>query len=173
MEKTSFEQIKEEFLALHDIGYAPNGGALIGLEKAEDMFGEVWVKRELSLEEVLSIVLPYHAHWGNPDPEGILLVPPAGATVGETVEKLFESPVFAQSNPTCWQSMNLSAKTNSPVYLSIGPIDNEDYGMQDARPESTLFHIDGLHRLLFWGLQCKYEPKNYADNPVVAYIAGE
>ena len=172
MERVIFELLIEEFSLAHGAGYEPNRGALIGLNKANEKFGN-WVRRELELAEVLEVILPYHAHWGDPDKDAVLLVPPEGITLQEAVDRLKTLQDFEATNPTCWQSMQLSADTESPVYLSIEPIDNDDYRMQPSRSEPHLYHIDGLHRLVYWGLQGRYEPEVYEKNPVVAYIAGQ
>jgi hypothetical protein len=143
------------------------------LQKADLQFGGVWAQMLLCLEDVLEILLPPHNHR-----EGggqIELIQASGLTVSAATDKLRGiMSSYQSSNIVCWRKiaywMNLYP---SPVFLSAGPvISNSDY-QQLTDPDGHLIHLDGLHRLIAWGLAGKLDPDQYDKQQAVeAYVAG-
>lgn len=103
-----------------------------------------WVLVRLKHQEVLGIVLPWH------EVGGIELVPPAGCTLAEALDRLGElERLYRKASPHFWETIEILERADlSPIFLSTSPIESEDY----ARITRTgLIHLDGLHRLLAWG----------------------
>jgi hypothetical protein len=142
------------------------------LEKAGRQFGGVWAQMFLCREDVLKIILPPHNHR-----EGggqVELIPISGLTVSAATEKIKGMPSYQSSNTCCWRSITYwMDRYPSPVFLSAGPVwDYSDYQHLTNR-DGHLIHLDGLHRLIAWGLSAKFEPGQYnKGQSVKAYVAG-
>jgi hypothetical protein len=80
---------------------------------------------------------------------------------------------YQSANPVCWEKIAHWRKdSSSPVFLCTAPVSHSDY--QDLTDyEGHLIHLDGLHRLIAWGLYGKLEPDEYEKRErVIAYVAG-
>jgi hypothetical protein len=142
------------------------------LEKAGRQFEGVWAQVFLSREDVLKIILPPHNHReGGGQAE---LIPISGLMVSAATEKIRGMPSYQSTNTCCWRSITYwMDRYPSPVFLSAGPIrDCSDY-QHLTNHDSHLIHLDGLHRLIAWGLSGKLDPGQYDKGQrVEAYVAG-
>ncbi len=151
-----FDEVRAAFLRENDIERGSNPWAHGAIEIAQRQFG-CWANVTLSLSDILGTMLPHHTH-------GVDLVPPSGSSVAEAIEKLRSVPL----SQACRKNIEeLSARPASRAFLSMGPINHPDYsdyrGLID-RGHSGLTHLDGLHRLVAWGRDCK--------SGITAYVAG-
>jgi hypothetical protein len=150
-----------------------NGYARCLLQNAAQQFGDVWAHMVLSRGDVLEIILPPH-HDGRGGGQ-IELIQASGLTVSAATEKLRGIILSYQaSNTVCWEKIAYwMGLYPSPVFLSAGPVtSNIDYQhLTDHR--GHLIHLDGLHRLIAWGLSGKLDPDQYdKQQSVEAYVAG-
>lgn len=152
----SFETVRSHFLRDNAATPERNGWPLGALEIANRQFA-TWTYVILMVAEVLTVLLPHHDH-------GVNLVSITGSTVSDTV------PAVSRLNRTteCYARIQqfLGAQTQT-VYLSADPINDPQYGDYHgliARGCRGLTHLDGLHRLIAWGLENKRD--------VPAYVAG-
>nr|WP_017578605.1 DUF6309 family protein [Nocardiopsis valliformis] len=115
---------------------------------AVEQYGEPWHRVRLSRKEVLSVVLPWHRG----ERGELELVPPTGATVQETLTKLSDwGDEYPTANPLCWEKLHRNSTADiSPLILSAGALDHPHYA--EMRERDSLTHLDGLHRMLAWGL---------------------
>jgi len=149
---------------------AADGWALSRLEEAGDAFAG-WARVSLSREDVMGTVLVYHCR-GDGDP----VVPREGATVREVVDGLDGEGMseLAAEHPRCHDRIErLMREPFSPVFLADGPLEEtsaEQYGWLECG-EDCLVHLDGLHRLLAWTLDGRFD-EGY-ENDLTAYVAVE
>jgi hypothetical protein len=148
-----------------------NGYARGLLKSADEKFGGRWGCISLVREDLLDIILPHHISEGG----SIELIPRSGLTVAAAVQKLREISVreYQSANPRCWQKITYwKEHYPSPIFLSIVPMGETDYqDLVDYR--NHLIHLDGLHRLIAWGLSGRFEPEEYEKGDgVTAYVAG-
>lgn len=142
--------------------------ALSRLEEADDQF-EGWLRVGLDREDVLDTVLVYHCR-GNGEP----LVPREGATVGEVADRLRGEGMseLAAEHPRCHDRIEgLMREPFSPVFLAERPLEEtsaEQYGWLEYG-DGGLVHLDGLHRLLAWTLDGRFD-EDY-ENDLTAYVA--
>ena len=151
-----FDEIKAVFLRENADTPERNDWPLGALEVANRQFGR-WVRVVLLPEEVLNVMLPWHAHGTN-------LVPVAGSSVLEAIKNLN----FVSQSTECYKRIRQFSGARTPaVFLSAAPISDprySDYQGLLSRGYKGLTHLDGLHRLIAWGLENKRE--------VPAYVAG-
>ena len=102
-------------------------------------------------------MLPWHYH-------GVNLIPKGGLAVLETIGRLD----LIDHSSECYRRVEQFFGERTPeVFLSIEPIRDvgyPDYKELVDRGYRGLTHLDGLHRLIAWGLE------NRRDVP--AYVAG-
>ncbi len=166
--RVSFERVWSVFRDRHrpDADDA-DGWALSRLEEADDQFDE-WARVKLDREDVMEVVLVYHCR-GAGDP----LVPREGATVAAIADRLRDDAAWlAADHPRCHVRIEyLMQEPFSPVFLAEGPLEDssaEQYDWLRYR-EGHLVHLDGLHRLLAWTLDGRFE-EGY-ENDLTAYVA--
>jgi len=122
--------------------------------------GGKWAAIHLSKARILDIMLPPHRH-GQDE-----LIPRSGLTVGAAMKNA-ESNGYQSRNPDCWKIIDFHKhRPLSCVFLSACPIDATDY-RELVDWEGHLVHLDGLHRLLAWGLSNRLESEK-----VQACVAG-
>jgi len=178
LKSVSYEEVSTFFNKVHpvdetSIHFAGNKWAMKHLEWADEVAVGTWSLCELEASEVLAIVCAHHAAEGT----DTVLVPETGRTLQDLVADLQRrTGEYAENNPECWAKMAYwEGKDFSPVLLSTEPT-MEGKGRRSLVDPSlgSLFHQDGLHRLVRWALDGRFEAEIYAKNPqVTAYIAGE
>jgi len=135
------------------------------LIKADQQFGGTWTQVSLSQKDICGIILPPHRH-------GTELIPISGMTVSAAVEKVKRAKDYQSANPCCWKVIaHWMELYPSPVFLSIAPVTNCTDHQYLTGYQGHLIHLDGLHRLIAWGLSGKLDPATY-KNGVGAYVAG-
>lgn len=142
------------------------------LEKADQQFGSVWAQMFISGEDVLKIILPLHNHKAGGGQ--VELIPASGLTVSAATEKIRGMPSYQSTNTSCWRSITYwMNRYPSPIFLSAEPVrDCSDY-QHLTQYHGHLIHLDGLHRLIAWGLSGKLDAGQYDNGQAVkAYVAG-
>jgi hypothetical protein len=169
----SFEDVLKAFDQDHAIKPDNSNEYARGLlEKADRQFGGVWAQAPLSQEDVSKIILPPHNHGtGGGQVE---LIPISGLTVSAATEKIRGIPSYQCTNICCWRSITYwMDRYPSAIFLSAAPVrECSDY-QQLSHHEDHLIHLDGLHRLIGWGMSGKLDPGQYDKGQgVYAYVAG-
>ncbi len=104
-----------------------------------------WRLVSLSNTDVSSVILPYHRH------EGFEVIPPLGLSVSAAVERLKQLP--KEQMRDCWKRISeLGQRDFSQMHIALG------------REDGSLKHVDGVHRLLAYGLFGK-------NHEVLTYVA--
>lgn len=166
----SFEEVLFAFDKEHNQQNGSNSWARNALVEANKKFSGKWRKIKLKRKQILQIVLPHHL-----GEEGeIELVPKTGLNVKATINKLKSIPSYKIKNPKCWEKIEyLETKPFSPIFLSTLAIDWDDYKNITMPGAGNFFHLDGLHRLISWGLEGRFNSRRYLfSNKIIAYIAG-
>jgi hypothetical protein len=142
------------------------------LEKADRQFDGVWAQMFLSREDVLKIILPPHNHRAGGGQ--VELIPISGLTVCAATEKIRGMPGYQSANTCCWRSITYwMDRYPSPVFLSAAPVRDCSDHQHLTHHNGHLIHLDGLHRLIAWGLSGKLDPGQYDKGQgVKAYVAG-
>ena len=160
-----FREVLEHFDAVHPVreegNFATNGWARGLLLSTNELCQGVWRLVELSPDEVLEICLPHHR--GEKSAGGTtVLLEGDGATAGDAVTRLQSLADYSTTNEVCWGKIQYWAGRDAePIILST----TAPKHMQDVVADAKFFHIDGLHRILAWGL-------GGATLPVQAFLAG-
>ncbi|MFW5417688.1 hypothetical protein J0910_13835 [Nocardiopsis sp. CNT-189] len=168
VEPVAYTEVRRVYLRDHPAERAheanTNRDGEENLRRAEDLLGTWWRVR-LTEEEALGVMLPWHLSEGG----GYELVPRSGLTVGQAVRRLREDrDRIAELNPVCTEKLELMGRSPAtPVYLSTRPVDHVDY--EGLRVRTALTHLDGLHRMLAWGLTGRLR----REEGLEAYIAGD
>jgi Family of unknown function (DUF6309) len=153
----SFQEVHDAFLHENDLQDKYNQWAIGAIQIAEEQLGH-WRRVILSDRDILRVMLPHHTRCG---PE---IVPPSCSTVAEAIQRLKQRP---HDDPCRKKAEDSSRNPASLIFLSVGPIDHPDYADYRALVESKyqgLTHLDGLHRLMGWGLAGRSD--------IVSYVAG-
>lgn len=146
MTEVSFEEVIDTFDANHSCGET-DGYSRQELLAAGEQFG-AWHSVCITDPGVVrGVHLPNHLHFEERhDPRLV----PATLTVGEAAQRLRSLlPDYAATHPRCWASLQYHVANDiTPVYLTSGePLRRDKYpGVQFG--QQSLFHLDGLHRLL-------------------------
>ncbi len=161
---------KEHPIDLESPHFAGNKWGRLHLDQANNELGGVWALCELEVDDILNLVIPFHvAEEGDS-----ILVEEGGMTVRDAIDNLKNSlPDYTEKNPVCWAKiMYWKDKGFSPLFLSVAPV--KQGGRSHTNPAlGSLFHLDGLHRLLRWGMDGRFESQNYTrDQKLTAYVAG-
>lgn len=173
IKKVAFVEVLNFFDLEHPIADADifkgNKWARQIILQAEKDFPDSWVYCELNKDDVLNIILPTHPSEDN----DIELVDEKGLTVEDVLKKLKTMPDYAAKNPICWRKINYwRQRMFSPIFLSTSPVSASRQKLIDPT-KGKLFHLDGLHRLIGWGLSDRFDGlKNAEENKITAYIAG-
>jgi hypothetical protein len=152
----TYDEVKANFLENNATTQERNEWPLGALEIANGQFG-TWTYVLLDPAELLPVLLPHHNHAVN-------LVPVAGSTVLATVAKVAGLDPSSECHKRIQQFFGALTPA---IFLSAAPINHPryaDYHGLIHRGCTGLTHLDGLHRLLAWGLENKRR--------VPAYVAG-
>jgi hypothetical protein len=104
-----------------------------------------WTLVSLAATDIPSVMLPWHRH-------GLEVIPESGLSVSAAVERLKQ--LRKDQMPKCWERISgLGERDFSQMHIAL-EIEN-----------GVLKHVDGVHRLLAYGLFEK-------DHDVPAYVAG-
>lgn len=177
LKQVSFSEVLDFFNTEHPINsnsphFAGNEWGKHHIEAADKVSSGVWALCELDAEEVLSVVLPYHE-----SEEGkVMLAEEPGIMVKDAIKKLEQMPSYKDDSPVCFAKMQYwQGKDFSPVFLSTTSLTSAQQGHQGVVDTSlgNLFHLDGLHRLIQWGMDGRFDSETYTNGPkLTAYIAG-
>ena len=169
IKKVNYEEVVSAFKEEHHIKHGTNDWALnTVIPKANSQFNGMWSYVELGPEEISKIFLPWHefdCERGHP-----LIPKNTKMNVDGAVDKIESNRNYASRNPVCWGKIDYCSRQKNilPVFLSIKPILGiEEYDAYRNLSDQlvTLFHLDGLHRLISRGLKKD-------TGMVYAYIAG-
>lgn len=163
---------KEHPVDEHSPHFAGNKWAMKHLEWANEVAEGQWSLCALDSEDVLSIVLAHHSA-EETDEE---LVGQEGMLVSSAIEKLEDrKETYSKNNPVCRQKiMYWQDKDFSPLLLSTKPTMEGKGRRSLVNPElGSLFHQDGLHRILCWGMDGRFDKAVYAKGPkLTAFVGG-
>lgn len=155
MGKANSERMKEiafcEVSHLHDSLFANSVSVSYAqriLKAANEHAKGAWLVGQLTRGEIESIILSYHQSEGG----GIMLSPRSGMQLKDAIQLVQRNALYPQSSPGCWNKIKPHMESNfSPIFLAKHPVKNwEDH--QQLQAGRDYFHLDGLHRLVGWGL---------------------
>jgi hypothetical protein len=147
-ETVTFDEIKAIFLEANPLHLSSNDWAFKHLATMNAEAKGRWERRHLSHAEVLQIKLMHHNSEGGKEP----LLPEAWFPLETAVARLRErGTAYAAKNPICWERISYHRGKPSTIYV--------------IQREDGLYHVDGIHRLLAWGLWGGLE------NGLDAYVA--
>jgi hypothetical protein len=177
IKSVTYDDVVEFFKKEHPIDdtsphFAGNYWAMKHLEWANDVAEGVWSLCELEPEDITGIVFSHHTA----EESERVLVNEKGMTVSQALNYLREhQEEYARECPTCWSKiMYWQGKDFTPVLLSTKPTPNKGKRSNVDITLGNLFHQDGLHRLIRWGLDGRFDQKSYSTGPkLTAYISGE
>ena len=177
LKKISYEEVVSFFEKEHPIDetsvhFAGNYWAMKHLEWANDVAKGVWSLCELDSDDIFGIVFSRHTA---EDSENIL-VDEEGMTLRNAVAYLkSHEREYAEQNPDCWSKiMYWQDKPFTPVLLSTKPTPNKGSRSNVNSELGSLFHQDGLHRLIRWGLDGRFEEEAYSKGEkLTAFISGQ
>ncbi|ADH66896.1 DUF6309 family protein [Nocardiopsis dassonvillei] len=168
LEPVTPDTVIRRFRATHpledEVSRATNTYAESALTLATRQLGGRWHRVALDREDVLSVLLPWHTgEYGERE-----LVPPAGATVAETLGTLTDwGREYPASNPVCWGKLDWhTGAARAPLFLSSRALDHPFYERLERTDAVT--HLDGLHRMLAWALADRLPSRPLLE----AYLAG-
>lgn len=132
-----------------------NNRTLYLFSVADNFFGG-WISGELPNKQIQNIILPHHKH------TSMELVSRKGATLKKTVNKLKQIlEDYKSQNDVCIKIIqSFQTKDITTIYLSLSPLKDltnfevnsfKEY-KQLRKNENVLIHLDGLHKLLWLGL---------------------
>lgn len=128
-----------------------------------------WVRGSLKRSEIENIILTYHQSEGGNMP----LSPRTGIQLKNAIQFIQQSIDYKQQSPSCWGKIKPHLNSGfSPIFLARQPVkDWQDH--QNLQTESSHFHLDGLHRLVGWGLGRKFDQffPNEQIPGLVCYVA--
>jgi hypothetical protein len=138
----------DEILACYEVEHRGWEGYDIGLQylhAANTRCQGRWALVLLSKTDIAGLMLPWHNHT-------IEVIPQSGLSVPAAVERLKQLP--KDQMPDCWERISkIGERDFSQMHIAL-EIEN-----------GILKHVDGVHRLLAYGLFQK-------DDEVPAYVAG-
>lgn len=122
------------------------------IDVADHQFDARWCRVAISGADARAVVLPPHE--GEPcRGDTRLLVGTGGATVAATAAILTAvTEDYARDNPSCWSRLRAAEDAPlSPIILTTAPLARAEYATIVPAP-GTLYHLDGLHRLVAWAM---------------------
>ncbi|MEV7597026.1 DUF6309 family protein [Kitasatospora sp. NPDC089797] len=147
----AYSEVHEAYLRDHPVERAHEANTNLygeeNLERADTLPGGWWRIR-LTPADVLGVVLPWHLSEGGERE----LVPRTGLTVARAAERVRSGGAdWTAANPVCSAKLRLLRRAPfTPLFLSTAPVDHPDYAGLVLAP--GLIHLDGLHRMVAWGL---------------------
>lgn len=147
------------------------------LNKADTSAKGKWQLVALSPEEASSkITLPWHHHGDEGHGKGVELIPKSGMTVSQVTTNIVQSmPEYQKNNSRCLANINsLKSLDFNPIILSTKAL--KGYGLfaydHIVVPSGNLIHLDGLHRLIAWSIDGRFNyPKCLFNGQIFAYLA--
>lgn len=141
---------------------------------ADRHFNSYWQMVELELDEVLNIMLPWHKGENYRSSEEEDLIPQRGMTVENAIKRFRNLSDYSKTNSTCFNKIQSSKQMEFKfIHLSIAPMLSENDYKNILDYKAKLVHLDGLHRLIGWGLAGKYDQEKYANDKLQAFVAGK
>lgn len=168
--KVSFAEVSQHFIGEHPLVRGSNTPAFWNLNKANKQFSSQWDYRSLTIREILGTILFHHDHWQ--EGSTVQIVPDKGLTVEQAVARYKKLENFQQTNPLCWETIEFARKLRSDIFLASAPLETPDFRPLKRFGLPGLFVLDGLHRLIAWGLEDRYTDESLKDSPIKAFIAG-
>jgi hypothetical protein len=148
-----------------DTVHGPSRWTLPLIDLADRQFG-AWQRVLLQGCEAADVVLPPHA--GEPcHGDTLALIGKEGATVASAANTLDGFAArYRRFNRSCWQRIEQAGREPfSPLILTTEPLDHADY--RSLGVGGSLFHLDGLHRLLGW-----QRTGRLTEGAIEAWVAG-
>ncbi len=162
-QRVSFSEVKQEFLKQYPYNNWQKEVSLWCLNWTEKHVGN-WYKVRLSRDDVLSILMPGHAH------SKYILIPKKGALL-KSVYKRAKKLEYKSKNPKCVKTIeHFKHSEFSPIFLSTRFKAMGHY-KGHVKIKTALYHVDGLHRLIAWGLDGRYTNQYLETHPMCAYVA--
>ena len=167
IKNVNYEEVVNSFKQEHQTKHGTNPWALKAISRANNQCEGLWAYIELEPKEILNIFLPWHEFDCGNDP----VIPQNTKTnVDVTLNKIKSDKNYSSKNPDCWAKIEYCSKQEKilPIFLSAKPVLNikEYHAYRDLIDQKgNLFHLDGFHRLINWGL------KGGMDS-IYAYVAG-
>ncbi|WP_235432113.1 DUF6309 family protein, partial [Nocardiopsis sp. RV163] len=158
LEPVTPDTVLRRFRATHpledEVSRATNTYAESALSLATRQLGGAWHRVALDRADVLSVLLPWHTgEYGERE-----LVPPAGATVAETLRTLTDwRREYPASNPVCWGKLDWhTGAAHAPLFLSSRALDHPFYERLERTTGSgvggrlplVVLHLDPLSAAL-------------------------
>jgi hypothetical protein len=161
VERVTFERVRLATEQQHDERHPSLVWALRNLALADAQFQGCWSRATIDAIDARHIVLPRHA--GEPcHGDHLELIPAGGATVEDAVRRLRGLSEYAAVNVSCWGKIEFfTSQPLSPIVLASAPLDHADY--RDLPPWAPAYHVDGLHRLIGWGLAGRLDEPDRLD----------
>ena len=176
LEDVSYQEVVSFFEKEHPIDntsphFAGNYWAMKHLEWANDVAEGVWSLCELDSKEILGIVFSRHTAEDTDN----ALVNEEGMTLQDALTYLqSHEQEYAEQNSVCWSKiMYWQDKEFTPILLSTKPTPDKGPRSNVNSKLGNLFHQDGLHRLIRWGLDGRFEKEVYSKgDKLTAFISG-
>jgi len=153
IKEVKFEEVLEYFDLTHPVrpegNFTTNDWARNLIVSTNEQCGGQWKIVELMPEDILEILLPHHR--GEPDLGGtVTLIEGDNTTVKNAIIKLSQLSDYHTTNTVCWNKIQYwMDKEIEPIFLST----IQPKHMLKTNIQGEFYHLDGLHRLLAWGLK--------------------
>lgn len=166
IKNVNYKEVISSFKQEHQITHGTNHWALKAISKANNLCGGLWTYVELEPKEISNIFLPWHEFDCNKDP---VIPKNTKMNVDITFKKIKFDKNYSLKNPDCWAKIEHCNKQEKalPIFISTKPLLElqEYYAYSDINnQQGNLFHLDGFHRLINWGL-------SGSANSIYAYVA--
>jgi len=134
---------------------------------ANKKFNGQWHLAELTKEDALKILLPWHNHG-----EKVNLVPKTGMTVQAAANYFKKNATeYKKENPKCHAKIIMFSEKEitEPLFLSTAPLTGCDKIEHEKLhyTDKSLVHLDGLHRLIAWAINDKF-----SNSKIKVFICG-
>lgn len=169
IKRVSYEEVINSFKKEHQTNHGTNPWALDRAISGANNKGEgLWAYVELEPKEISNIFLPWHEF--DCEKDNPVIPQNTKMNVVDTLNKIKGDKNYPSKNPNCWSKIDYCGKQEKifPVFLSTKPILGlqEYHAYKDLNDQpNNLFHLDGFHRLINWGLKGGKES-------IYAYVAG-
>ncbi len=167
IKKVNFEEVIDYFDKNHpvtDEGHSQkNKWGRNKIIEANDNSSGRWQFVELHPDEIADIWLPYHKGEHGHKGKEVVLIEEEGSTVSDATSKLKSLTDYSETNKTCWKFIDYwQDKDITPIFISLCRPEH----IKSPNGEGHPFHLDGVHRLLAWGLKG-------GDTTIQAFLAGD
>jgi hypothetical protein len=167
IKNVNYNEVVNSFKQEHRAEHGTNLWALRAISKTNNQCEGLWAYVELEPKEILNIFLPWHEFDCKKDP---VIPKNTKMNVDVTFNKIRDDKNYSSKNPDCWAKIDHCSKQENilPIFLSTKPLLElqEYYAYSDINDQQgNLFHLDGFHRLINWGLEG-------GMGSIYAYVAG-